>query len=525
MATDFVTAVLFIFLIAVFFFIKGRKKAEDPLFFLVAKPRKTVSKKTNVAPFKSMPGPRSLPIIGTLYHYFWTKKYSFDRLHWNGQSKYKEFGPIVREEIIPGTHLVWVFRPEDIRTMYESEGLYPSRRSHTALQHFRVSRPEKYNTAGLLPTNGPQWERIRRPLQKPLITAGAAAVFLSQMDEVALDFLDLVDVNLDEVQSTDFMGLLTKVFMEMTGATALDKRLGCLKMNLPEESMPTRLIKSALDTNSNILITDNGLPVWKWFETAPYRALRKGQEYIEQVASEILEQKLKEKQNFESLDPKEMTLLERYIMSPDLDNKDIMTATSEFILAGADTSAYSSGFLFYHLATNPKVQEKLYLHVRNLLKGEGVISRAVLATADYAKAVLKESLRLNPVSVGVGRILAQDAELGGYSVPRGTVVVSQNQVVCRMEKYFDKPDHFIPERWIEGSPEYRKVDSYLVLPFGHGPRACIGKNIAENAILVLMIRFIKNYKISWEGGDLDCISLLINKPDKALHFKITRRPF
>jgi len=53
-------------------------------------------------PFTSIPGPKSLPVIGTLGSYVVSGKYQFDRLHWNGFKKFNEFGPIVREEIVPG---------------------------------------------------------------------------------------------------------------------------------------------------------------------------------------------------------------------------------------------------------------------------------------------------------------------------------------------------------------------------------------------------------------------------------------
>ena len=56
----------------------------------------------SVKSFASIPGPRSYPLIGTLGSYLLTKKYRFDRLHWNGRNKFDEFGPIVKEEIVPG---------------------------------------------------------------------------------------------------------------------------------------------------------------------------------------------------------------------------------------------------------------------------------------------------------------------------------------------------------------------------------------------------------------------------------------
>lgn len=78
--------------------------------------------------------------------------YKFDRLHHNGLKKLKKYGPVVREEIVPGVHLVWLFKPEDIETMFRCEGKYPLRRSHLALEKYRLDRPNVYNTGGLLPT-------------------------------------------------------------------------------------------------------------------------------------------------------------------------------------------------------------------------------------------------------------------------------------------------------------------------------------------------------------------------------------
>lgn len=85
-----------------------------------------------------------------------------------------------------------------------------------------------------------------------------------------------------------------------------------------------------------------------------------------------------------------------------------------------------------------------------------------------------------------------------YSYVTQTVVVTQNQVTCRLEEYFPCPDKFLPERWMKGSTEYRVCSPYLVLPFGHGPRSCIARRLAEQALQVLIIRvrtsfLLKNY--------------------------------
>lgn len=65
----------------------------------------------------------------------------------------EQFGPLVREEIVPNVNVVLVYRPEDIAEIFKAEsGLHPERRSHLALLKYRKDRTDVYNTGGLLPT-------------------------------------------------------------------------------------------------------------------------------------------------------------------------------------------------------------------------------------------------------------------------------------------------------------------------------------------------------------------------------------
>ena len=75
---------------------------------------------------------------------------------------------MVKEKVFGGLTIVWLFHPDDIKTLFENEGKYPSRRSHLALEKYRKEKPEFYNNGGLLPTNGYEWARMRKAAQKPL---------------------------------------------------------------------------------------------------------------------------------------------------------------------------------------------------------------------------------------------------------------------------------------------------------------------------------------------------------------------
>ena len=221
--------------------------------------------------FDQIPGPKSYPVIGCLHEYLITKKYSLDRLHWSGLKKYEEYGSIVKEEIVPGVELVFLFDPKDIKVMYQMEGKYPSRRSHLALEHWRLSNPDLYNSGGLLPTNGEEWYRMRTQAQKPLQTSSQLfASALEGAEKVADDFVEIID---PEMKGEDFLEELKKYFLEVTAVFVLGSRLGAIQRHLSPDSVAAKLMAAAFDTNSNILSTDNGLRLWRFFETKDYATI------------------------------------------------------------------------------------------------------------------------------------------------------------------------------------------------------------------------------------------------------------
>ncbi|VVC39583.1 Cytochrome P450, E-class, group I,Cytochrome P450,Cytochrome P450, conserved site [Cinara cedri] len=473
--------------------------------------------------FNEIPGPKSLPFIGTLYQYLPVfGKYEFDRLHRNGLAKFRQYGPVVREDIVPGVSVVWIFKPEDVKTLYQNEGRHPERRSHLALQKYRLDKPDVYNTGGLLPTNGSDWWRIRKAFQKHLSKVQCVKQYVNSTDTVVGEFVEQRVKRKNHTR--DFGPELSRLFLELTYYAAFDKRLQRFK---DEEwhcnSECSRLIRAAQDINSAILKTDNGPQLWRRFDTPMYRNIKKGHEHIEKIAIKAINEKLTGIQA-STTESCKSSLLNEYLRSDDTDFKDVVGMTVDTLLAGVDTGTYSCCFGLYYLSTNPDAQRKMYAEARALLPDtDTAVTETVLERATYAKAVIKEMFRMNPISVGVGRVLPTDCSFSGYRVPAGTVVVTQNQVSCRLDEYFRRPDAFVPERWLKDSVEYEPVSPYLVLPFGHGPRTCIARRLSEQFLQVILIKIVRNFKMTWTGPKLDCKSLLINKPDGPICIKFKPR--
>ena len=110
------------------------------------------------------------------------------------------------------------------------------------------------------------------------------------------------------------------------------------------------------------------------------------------------------------------SLVNAYENSADLDGRDLVTLISDFLLAGVDTSANTMTFLLYELSRSQEVQENL-----NKATGDqnSILNQDILNQFKWGKAIIKETLRLHPVSVGVGRYLAHSAVFSGYHVPEG----------------------------------------------------------------------------------------------------------
>ncbi|XP_011500081.1 PREDICTED: cytochrome P450 302a1, mitochondrial [Ceratosolen solmsi marchali] len=468
-------------------------------------------------PFDEIPGPRALPLIGTLYKYLpFIGEYDFKKMHKNGAAKYAKYGPLVREEIVVGEPIVWVFRPEDIAEVFKADtGHYPERRSHRALFKYRKDRSNLYNTGGLLPTNGFDWWRLRKEFQKTLSKSQNLVGYLPDTDHAITKFTKICEQN----KTTDALPLLSRLFLELTCLVAFDLKINTFSEHeIRGNSMSSKLIDAAFTTNSAILRLDNGPRLWRFFDTPLYRKLSKAQSYMEKIAIQMISEKMKKLQKSDQLDKK--SLLQSYLCNPYLDYKDIVGMACDMLLAGIDTTTYSSAFALYHLARNPEAQKKVQAEAMRLIKQEDtLVTESILKEAVYTKAVIKETFRLNPISIGVGRILQMDVALNGFHVQKGTNVVTQNQISCRLPEYFDNPDSFIPERWTRkiGQNEKSGIHPYLVLPFGHGPRSCIARRLAEQNMQILLLRICRRLKFDWTGGELDVESVLINKPNAPIN--------
>ncbi len=145
------------------------------------------------------------------------------------------------------------------------------------------------------------------------------------------------------------------------------------------------------------------------------------------------------------------------------------------LTAGHETTATGLSWAFERLMRTPRVMDKLL---------------GSLDDDEYLDAVVKETLRVRPVIMDVARKLTKPTEVGGYTLPAGTLVLPAIAAVQARPDLYPEPEEFRPERFIEGQPE-----SYAWIPFGGGVRRCIGASFAQVEMRVVLREVLRRVRL------------------------------
>ena len=162
-----------------------------------------------------------------------------------------------------------------------------------------------------------------------------------------------------------------------------------------------------------------------------------------------------------------------------------------FIFAGYETTSTSLSFLMYILATHPDIQQKLQEEIDATFPNKAPPTYDAVTQMEYLDMVLNESLRLFPVAGRIERTCKKDVEVNGVFIPKGTVVMVPSFVLHRDSAYWPEPEEFHPERFSKKNKD--SINPYIYLPFGTGPRNCIGMRFAMMNMKLAVIRVLQNF--------------------------------
>ncbi|XP_061187622.1 cytochrome P450 3A24-like [Saccostrea echinata] len=176
-----------------------------------------------------------------------------------------------------------------------------------------------------------------------------------------------------------------------------------------------------------------------------------------------------------------------------LSSKEIIANCLLFFFAGYETTAATLTYMAYLLALHPDVQRRLYDEIVMEL-GDEEPGYDNVGKLQYMDMCINETMRMFPVAPRTDRTCVQDTEVNGLKVPKGMKIAIPIWILHHSDKLWKNPEKFDPERF---TPENKaKLNPYQFMPFGYGPRICIGKRLALTEIKVAMTKILREFEFT-----------------------------
>ncbi|KAB1263435.1 Cytochrome P450 3A12 [Camelus dromedarius] len=162
-----------------------------------------------------------------------------------------------------------------------------------------------------------------------------------------------------------------------------------------------------------------------------------------------------------------------------------------FIFAGYETTSNSLSFIMYELATHPDVQQKLQKEIDATFPNKAPPTYDGLLHMEYLDMVVNETLRIFPLAGRLERVCKKDVEINGVFIPKGTVVMVPVYALHKDPALWTEPEEFRPERFSKKNQD--SINPYTYLPFGTGPRNCIGTRFAMMSMKLALAKVLQNF--------------------------------
>ena len=362
---------------------------------------------------------------------------------------------------------------------------------------------------GLLISDGATW-RFRRRLVAPITHASRLSDFAGAMVQAARD--------MRERWLALAPGTEIDVHREM-GALTADIICRTVFGNSLARSDAQEVTDSFSDYQNMIEQVDLasliGLPDWLPRLRSP--ALRRAVRRIHAV----LDRLIAEHRNGE-----ETSVLGRLINARDAETGQPLTGEAlrneiaVLFLAGLESSANGLSWSLYLLSQVPDVEARFHAEIDTLLGGRTACYTDVPGLV-FTRAIVDEALRLYPPLPFLSREAVRDETFRDRVIPRGSLIFVVPWLLHRHRKFWDRPDHFLPDRFMPGQPAPSKF-SYI--PFSIGPRICSGMAFGTMEAILCLATIAQSFSLRLkEGHRVNPVARLTLRPEGGLPMTLQRR--
>jgi cytochrome P450 len=197
-------------------------------------------------------------------------------------------------------------------------------------------------------------------------------------------------------------------------------------------------------------------------------------------------------------------LLSMLLMAQDVEgdgsrmtDRQVRDEAMTIFLAGHETTANALSWTWYLLSEHPDVEARLHAEIDRVLGGR-LPTIDDLPKLPFVEQVVTESMRLYPPAWIIGRRALEPNEIGSYVVPARSILVFSPYIIQRDPRWFAEPGRFMPERW---TPEFKaSLPPFAYMPFGGGPRRCIGDQFAWTELILVVSTIAQRWKLRLVPG-------------------------
>lgn len=177
----------------------------------------------------------------------------------------------------------------------------------------------------------------------------------------------------------------------------------------------------------------------------------------------------------------------------------LMKEVLGMIVGGHETSSSALTWVWYQLCKNPQIEAKLHAELEEVL-GSRAPTLEDIPKLKYTRMIIEETTRLHPPFWFENRNTMEDVEMWGHTIPKGSTIAFSRYSLHRHPDFWDNPDEFNPDRF-DLSNEKNKRPVYAHVPFGGGPRICIGINFAIMELVVILATLAQKYRLTLHHSD------------------------
>ena len=365
---------------------------------------------------------------------------------------------------------------------------------------------------GLLTNEGSSWLKQRRLIQ-PGFHMKKLKEIMKLMDRVSEDFLEKLDQELTQNPTLD----IAKKMQELTCRVIANT---IFSTNLKEEEF--QIINKNLPRVQAFILRSLRQPYLNWWHrwSGQIKAHEKLRDEINAIIQSYIHERRNSAEEFDDL--LQMLLDIRYAdTGKGMTDSQLIDEVNILFIAGHETSGYALSWALYLLNKHPDVMQKLREEVNQNIPDDHFTFES-LTQLPYTQQVIEETLRLYPPAWANSRVAIEDDEFKGIPIKKGTNIAAYIYGLHHSPDLWENPESFQPERFTKEKKKARHP--YAFLPFGGGPRLCIGKQFALTEIKLILAKMVKRYEMKLTPDQqIEASPLILLQPNKGIQMEMSVR--